>query len=150
MASSGRLIKVTSRHLAFGAKVAHFLQPVVGDFAETAGATCSFTLHGWKQGGHEGSSLRDYGSKPFRGQGRWVRTTMQNYGYKPSNLWRCSEGDNTRMVRADSFAAADEILMCFNLTMMDVIEHYGDVAADERFVWDLMGIVKDMCPDALR
>lgn len=138
----------SSRHFNFADTVGLRLEAVLPTVAcRAAAATCRIKLMGWRKGNHNGESLRDTREKPFIGKGRWVHTSLQTFGHCPSARFRSAP--TGKWAYGDSFEAANDILDCFNISMLDIIDHYGDPGEDERMEWDLMELVETLAPDLL-
>lgn len=136
------------RHFNFADAVGSRLESVLPSVAcSAAAATCRIQLMGWRKGNHNGNSVRDSGEKPFKGKGRWVHTSLQTFGHCPSARFRSAP--TSQWAYADSFEAANDILDCFNISMLDIIDHYGNPGEDERMEWDLMELVETLAPDLL-
>lgn len=136
------------RHFNFADTVGLRLESVLPIVAcSAAAATCRIKLMGWRRGNHQGGALRDSGEKPFMGKGRWVHTSLQTFGYCPSARFRCAP--TGKWAYGDSFEAANDILDCFDISMLDIIDHYGEPEPDERMEWDLMELIETLAPDLL-
>lgn len=138
----------TIRHFNFADAVGLRLEAIIpAEYCRAAAATCRIQLMGWRKGIHNGQSVRDSRDRPFRGKGRWVRTSLQTFGHCPSARFRCAP--TGKWAFGDSFDAADAILDCFDISMADIIDHYGEPGEHERMEWDLMELVETLAPNLL-
>ena len=121
---------------------------------EVAIATCRIQIMGWDQGNHKGNAGRatkhdiEHGIK----RGRWVYTRLQTYGQKPTNnnaRWSKS-GANAKWIEGNSFDAANDILACFDLSIDDILDNYGDVGRHDRIILDLPDIIETLKPELLQ
>lgn len=138
------------RNWTFGDSLGHLmwhLMPLVA--CSTAAATCSIHVMGWRKGIHNGNAPRDTRPKPFRGKGRWVHTRMQTLGAPVRNFGMT--GPNAKWSYADNFAAANEVLECFDgITINEVLDYYGGVDAHDRLDLALVDIVTALRPGLIR
>lgn len=112
--------------------------------APFAFASCTIAIMGKDAHNDDGQALRD--TTNFRGAGRWIHTRML-CGSQPSGNFR--KAPNGRLAWSESFAGANDVLLCFGLSMTDVLDHFGNVEDDERKIFDLPTILRELAPDLI-
>lgn len=136
----------------FGKKMAHLFDE---DICPTVFATCRIYIFGALADNQEDGCERNgywenYSADKLPksvGKGRGAEIWMQTYGNYPKgsgNNWRHRRKD---WIWARQFSAVDEILACFDLTVSDVLERWGDVEMNERKIYDLVDIVRELRPE---
>lgn len=136
----------TARHFDVGKKYANVLQraKILPDHVcDTAIATCQFQIMGQFAHNDNGTALRRDVDNPWHGQGRWIHTKVQTYGFLPSNRFRRNgQTERAIWVVGDSFDAANTMLMPFNCDMTQVLHAFGNVTGFERKMIDLVDVIE--------
>lgn len=101
---------------------------------EAALATCRITLQGPKSVGETAKNW-----------GQWIRMRMQTFGHVPHQIATAVQ-QHYHWISTDSYEAVDVILDCFDLTLDDVFDHYGEPREGETRTLDLCEIVTTVAP----
>ncbi len=131
-----------------GQYLGDFLPNLSDGERSTAAATCRIQIMGAQSHIHNGDSQRN--PKQFKwsrnSKMRWAHVRMNTQGHCPTdefsalkNLW----------VKADRHSAVSAVLVCFDLTIDDLFEQFGEPAEDDRLVLDLSEIIRALAPDLL-
>ena len=130
-------------------RIADVIKDLFADFLPadclaTALATCRFCFQGPKSVGATGKK---------KNWGHWVRTRMQSSGNFPNGFgvnrdYACQRQGN-QWVSLDSHEVVAQMLAHVGLTLEDVYNRYGRPEQGEKYVVDLITIIRDMAPDCL-
>lgn len=125
-----------AKYFDFGAQCVGRMSDILPEsVAATAAATCRFQLRGLNANGNE--------------WGYGVIVTLQTYGNAPIGLGGVNQpavhyhGD---WIETGSHEAANVILGCFGLTIIDVYARFGKPTEGERILLDLFEIVQALTP----
>lgn len=129
------MLKRTQRHFKVGRKYASMLVDagiVDADVAETAIASCRFTVQGPES---VGQGAKNWGS--------WIRTNILTYGKRPNASAKAWQNRRWGAWSADSHAAADTILAAFGMSLdEDVFAQYGDPTEGVCYSIDLVDLLE--------
>lgn len=101
---------------------------------EAAMATCRITLQGPKSVG-----------KTAKNWGRWIRMRMQTFGHAPTGIGTVQIMSN--WIGTDSHDAVNAILECFELSLDDVFDRYGEPEQGQTRQLNLCELVTAIAPD---
>ena len=133
----------TARHFNFGEKLGHLMALLMPmHTCVNAAATCKFEIIGsnaWKG--------RESGNRPGKtGQGRTFRTSMKTLGHQPTgNFGKMTQFSQWAV--SNAVAGANDILGCFDITMQEAVDRFGNVDPTEIKRIDLVDIVESLRPD---
>ena len=116
----------TKSELEFAKNHQHRLAALFPFATETVLATCRFRVQGpWAQGNW----------------GFGVRTRLQSYGHSPDLKGVTWQNNRNGAISADSIPAADSILECFGITMLDIVGYFGNPQQGEQYEVSLAEVV---------
>jgi len=122
------------RCFEFGSNQGNKMACILPSSFEHAATTCVLTIQGPRA---VGTSVKTHN------WGLGVRTRLLTNGEHPSRSydWRDGKGG---WITATSAEAAETLLQCFDLTVEDVLSHYGTPVTGETYTLHLADVVADL------